>query len=89
MTRGHFSATSPTPTARPGSASDGMAHAHYDGDWKLTIDIRDKPAALYHLKTDLIENNNLIANPAQAERIKAMEQAYLEISPTKKPTTAP
>ena len=51
-----------------GSPSDGMAHALREGSWKLTFDIQDKPAALYDLAADLGELNNLISDPAQAER---------------------
>ncbi len=69
-----------------GSPSDGMAHALYEGDWKLIIDIADQPAALYDLKSDLIESNNLVADPAQAERVQGMEKAYREIRASKRST---
>jgi hypothetical protein len=34
------------------------------------------------LKSDLIERHNLIADPAQAGRVKLMERAYCEIRAT-------
>ena len=74
---------------KSGPTSDGMAHALYDGDWKLTLDIRDDPVALYDLKTDLVESTNLIGNPAQAERVKAMGKVYREIRATKNSATTP
>jgi arylsulfatase A-like enzyme len=58
------------------SGSDGMAHALYEGDWKLVIDIADQPAALYNLKLDLTERNNLIGDTNQTERVRGMELAY-------------
>jgi arylsulfatase A-like enzyme len=65
---------------KSGTPSDGIAHALYEGDWKLIFDIgEDKPAALYNLKTDLIERNNLIADPNQTERVKAMTTTYRAI----------
>lgn len=64
-------------------ASDGIAHALYEGDWKLVLDIADRPAALYDLASDLIESRNLIADPAQAGRLKRMEAAYRAIRATK------
>jgi arylsulfatase A-like enzyme len=63
--------------------SDGMAHALYEGDWKLIIDIKDAPAGLYDLTNDLAERNNLIADATQAERVKALEKAYREIRASK------
>lgn len=68
--------------------SDGMAHAIYQGDWKLITDIEDKPAALYDLKNDPAEHSNLIADPSQAERVKAMEKTYREIRASKQSATA-
>ena len=73
---------------KQGSPSDGMAHALYGGDWKLVTDIEDKPAALYDLKSDLIEANNLIGDPSMAERVKAMEQSYHEIRASKRSTSS-
>lgn len=64
-------------------ASDGMAHALYEGDWKLVLDIADRPAALYDLGSDLIEARNRIAEPDQAGRVKRMEAAYRAIRATK------
>ncbi len=66
------------------SASDGMAHALYEGDWKLVTNIEDKAAALYDLKNDLAEGSNLIADPAQADRVKAMEKSYRAIRDSKR-----
>ena len=63
--------------------SDGMAHAIYEGDWKLITDISDQPAALYDLKNDLSERHNLISDAAHAERVKAMEKTYREIRASK------
>ena len=56
--------------------SDGMAHALYEGDWKLVMDIGDQPAALYDLKNDLAERSNLLGDAARASRVKVMEKAY-------------
>lgn len=62
------------------SGSQGMAHALREGSWKLVLDIEhDKPAALYNLADDLTEQNNLIADPAQADRVARMEQLYRDI----------
>jgi arylsulfatase A-like enzyme len=63
--------------------SDGIAHAIYEGDWKLVIDISDKPAALYGLGSDLAERNNLIGDPSQAERVRMMEKSYRAIRASK------
>ena len=52
------------------TADDRIAHALREGNWKLTMNIEDKPAALYNLAEDLGEENNLIDNPAQAERVE-------------------
>jgi len=68
-------------------ASDGMAHAIYEGDWKLLIDMADQPAALYDLKTDIAETNNFIADSAQSERVKRMEQTYRDIRTSKRSTS--
>ncbi len=61
------------------STSDGMAHALYEGDWKLVLDIADHPAALYDLKNDLVERRNLITEAEQAARVKSMEATYRAI----------
>ncbi|MBI5387907.1 MAG: arylsulfatase [Verrucomicrobia bacterium] len=67
------------------SGSHGMAHALREGPWKLVLDIEhDKPAALYNLADDLSEQKNLIADAAQAERVKRMEQLYREIRASKR-----
>jgi arylsulfatase A-like enzyme len=66
--------------------SDGMAHAIYDGDWKLVFNIEDQLAALYDLKNDLNESRNLIVDTAQAARVKQMEQRYREIRASKRST---
>jgi hypothetical protein len=58
----------PTRKAAITANEEGMAHALREGTWKLTMNIEDKPAALYNLAEDLGEKNNLIDNPAQAER---------------------
>ncbi|MFA6546130.1 MAG: sulfatase-like hydrolase/transferase [Limisphaerales bacterium] len=69
---------------RSNSGSDGMAHALYEGNWKLIVDIKDQPAALYDLKADLVEEKNLIADPAQTDRVKKMEETYRAIRASKK-----
>ena len=62
--------------------SHGMAHALYEGDFKLMLDVNnDAPAALYDLKNDLAEQKNLIAEPAHADRVKRMEATYRAIPP--------
>ena len=68
-------------TKKQGSPSDGMGHAVYAGDWKLMINIADQPAALYDLKNDLTEGNNLINS--QPERVKTMDAIYREIRASK------
>ena len=65
------------------STSDGMAHALYEGDWKLVIDLSDQPAALYDLKNDLAERHNLIGDLGQAVRVRTMEETYCEIRASK------
>jgi arylsulfatase A-like enzyme len=65
------------------STSHGMAHALYEGDWKLVFDITDQPAALYDLKADLAERTNLINAAANADRVKSMEKSYREIRASK------
>jgi arylsulfatase A-like enzyme len=67
------------------SGSDGMAHALREGPWKLVFNIEhDKPVALYNLADDLTEQQNLIADAAQAERIQRMEKLYREIRGSKR-----
>ena len=62
------------------SGSDGMAHALREGPWKLVFNIEhDKPVALYNLDDELVEQQNLIADAAQSERIQRMEKLYREI----------
>lgn len=69
------------------SGSDGMAHALREGPWKLVFDIEhDQPVALYNLTDDLAENKNLIAEAAQADRVKRMEKLYREIRASKRST---
>lgn len=65
--------------------SHGIAHALYEGDFKLILDIaNDAPAALYDLKSDLAEQKNLVAEPAHAERVKRMEADYRAIRASKR-----
>ena len=67
-----------------------MAHALREGPWKLVLDIaNDKPAALYNLDDDLTEQKNLLAEPAQADRVARMERLYREIRASKRSTAAP
>ena len=66
-----------------------MAHALREGQWKLVFDIEhDQPVALYHLGDDLAEKKNLIAEAAQADRVKQMEKLYREIRASKRSTPA-
>ena len=69
--------------------SDGMAHALYEGGWKLVINISDQPAALYDLQTDPAERLNLVADPAHAARVQAMEKTYREIRASKRSAILP
>jgi len=65
--------------------SHGIAHALYEGDFKLILDIaHDAPAALYDLKNDLAEQKNLIADPAHADRAQRMEATYRAIRASKR-----
>jgi acetyl esterase/lipase len=64
---------------KAGSASDGMAHALYEGDWKLVVDIADEAVALYDLQADLKESRNLIADGAQADRVRRLTASYRAI----------
>jgi arylsulfatase A-like enzyme len=68
------------------ASSDGMAHALREGNWKLTIDMRDEPAALYDLDQDLAEKNNRIGDAAQQQRVKRMMEMYREIRRSKRST---
>ena len=65
-----------------------MAHALREGPWKLVLDMQDKPAALYNLANDLAEMKNLLNEPAQAGRVKRMEDLYREIRKSKRSTPA-
>jgi arylsulfatase A-like enzyme len=72
------------------SGSDGMAHALREGPWKLVLDIEhNSPAALYNLADDLVEQRNLVADPAQAERVQRMEKIYRGIRASKRSTPVP
>jgi arylsulfatase A-like enzyme len=64
--------------------SQNMSHAVRVGTWKLTYGIEDKPVALFDLSADLAEKNNLIDDPAHAERVRSMEQVYREIRASKR-----
>jgi arylsulfatase A-like enzyme len=64
---------------RNAPSSDGMAHALYEGDWKLVLDIADQPAALYDLAADLTEQHNLLPVPAHAQRVTEMTQLYRQV----------
>ncbi|MCX6895599.1 MAG: arylsulfatase [Verrucomicrobia bacterium] len=74
------------PVGKDSKASDGMAHAVYEGDWKLLINIKDEAAALYDLKADLAEKTNLLAEVSQAERVKRLEKIYRDIRASKTST---
>lgn len=70
-----------------GLASDSMAHALREGPWKLVFNIADdKPAALYNLADDLTERKNMIADAAQAGRVRRMENFYRDIRRSKRST---
>jgi arylsulfatase A-like enzyme len=72
------------------SGSNGMAHALREGPWKLLFDIEhDAPVALHNLDDDLSEQTNLIADPAQADRVQRMTQIYRDICSSKRSTPAP
>lgn len=64
--------------------SHGIAHALYEGDYKLIFDIKDQPAALYNLKADIAEQTNLIGQAEQAERVQKMTGVYREIRASKR-----
>jgi len=68
--------------------SNGMAHALYEGHWKLVLNIEDQPAALYDLQNDPTESRNLITDAGQAERVNSMEQSYRNIRTSKRSTAA-
>jgi arylsulfatase A-like enzyme len=75
----------PRPDKLAAMPSNGIAHALYEGDFKLMLDIpHDAPAALYHLKNDPTEQKNLIDDPEQAGRIKNMEATYRAIRASKR-----
>ncbi len=68
---------------RNNPASDGMAHALYEGSWKFVLNIQDQPAALYDLKDDPTEANNLLTDSNQSERVKRLERLYRELRATR------
>jgi arylsulfatase A-like enzyme len=76
----------PDKAKKSNPSSHGMAHALREGDWKLTIDMQDEPAALYNLKSDLAEKNNRIAESSQQARVKRMMEAYRAIRSSKRST---
>jgi arylsulfatase A-like enzyme len=65
-------------------SSDGMAHALYEGHWKLVIGMTDEPAALYNLADDPAEQKNLIDASNEASRVHAMASVYREIRGSKR-----
>jgi len=66
--------------------SHGIAHALYEGEFKLIFNIQDQPAALYNLKADIAEQTNLIGQAEQAERVQKMTGVYREIRASKRST---
>jgi arylsulfatase A-like enzyme len=60
-------------------ASDRMAHALYEGAWKLVFDRRDLPAALYDLATDPGERRNLVSQPDESDKVLRLEKSYRAI----------
>ncbi len=68
--------------------SDGMAHALYEGDWKLVTDIADQPSALYDLHADIAEQTNLLAAPAQAGRAQRLIKKYRDLRASQRSTPA-
>ena len=75
----------PRPADLAALPSHGIAHAIYEGDFKLMLDVKhDAPAALYDLKNDLAEQKNLLGEPAQADRVKRMEATYRSIRTSKR-----
>lgn len=79
----------PNPNELATLPSHGIAHALYEGDFKLVFDIKDQPAALYDLKADIAEQKNLIGEAAQVERVERMTRVYREIRASKRSTVAP
>ncbi|HOD84572.1 MAG: Choline-sulfatase [Planctomycetes bacterium ADurb.Bin126] len=77
------------PRLAKNAASDHMAHAILAGEWKLLIDMANRPAALYHLSDDPSEQKNLISDPAQAERVKHMNETYRTIRASRRSTPIP
>lgn len=73
--------------AKKAGGSDGMAHALYEGNWKLIINSADTPVALYDLEHDLQERKNLIADPTQAARVQSMAAGYRAIRGSKASTS--
>ena len=63
-----------------GRSSRNMSHALLTGNWKLVTDIEnDRPAALYDLDADPMEQTTRIGDPEQAARIQQMYLLYQEI----------
>jgi len=50
-----------------------------DGQWKLTLDLKNNVTGLYNLADDLYETNNLMDNPSQAERIQIMRERLIQL----------
>ena len=67
-------------------SSHGMAHAIYEGRWKLVFDISDQPATLYDLEGDPAERQNLAGDAAYAGRIQRMTEAYRGLRASKRST---
>jgi len=59
----------------------GLTRAFHDGWWKMIFDVpgAGSPVMLFNLRDDPTESRNLIDDPAQAERMKRMEQKYREM----------
>ena len=56
------------------------------GDWKLITTREGKPTELYNLQTDLSEQNNLIADPNQQQRIADMRAEWMRIRQSERST---